>query len=173
MELWFPASYSGRAARPIRPSPQRSSTTMSLPLLPWCGVRADRRPPMPTDSGVVEPFDFRRRRRPTTNFARPRTRSSNPVPSSGESAANLQPGSCIEKSAVAAVCAGPTSAGANDPAVSSFEAFRTPVSVHPSTPPPHGRHPKTLNETGPLRRGWRATRSHFFTGLRKAGVPEE
>ena len=64
---------------------KRSSTTMSLPLLPWCGVRADRRSPMRIDSGVVEPFDFRCRRRPTTNFTRPRTRSSNPVPSSGES----------------------------------------------------------------------------------------
>ena len=41
---------------------------------------------MRIDSGVVEPFDFRCRRRPTTNFTRPRTRSSNPVPSSEESA---------------------------------------------------------------------------------------
>jgi len=40
---------------------------------------------MRIDSGVVEPFDFRCRRRPTTNFTRPRTRSSNPVPSSEES----------------------------------------------------------------------------------------
>src|SRR6516164_11713616 len=58
---------------------------MCLPLLPSCGVRADRRSPMCIDSGVVEPFDFRCRRRPTTNFTRPRTRSSNPVPSSSES----------------------------------------------------------------------------------------
>jgi len=62
---------------------------MSLPLLPWCGVRADRRSPMRIDSGGVEPFDFRCRRRPTTNFTRPRTRGSNPVPSSRESATNL------------------------------------------------------------------------------------
>ena len=34
---------------------------------------------MRIDSGVVEPFDFRCRRRPTTNFTRPRTRSSNPA----------------------------------------------------------------------------------------------
>ena len=76
---------SDETASSVRSSPQRSSTTMSLPLLPWCGVRADRRSPMRIDSGVVEPFDFRCRRRPTTNFTRPRTRSSNPVPSSGES----------------------------------------------------------------------------------------
>jgi hypothetical protein len=31
---------------------------MSLPLLPWCGVRADRRSPMRIDSGGIEPFDF-------------------------------------------------------------------------------------------------------------------
>ena len=42
----------------------------------------------------------------------------------------------------------------NSPAVSSLEAFRTPAAVHPLAPAP-GRHPKTLNETGPLRRGWR------------------
>src|SRR5204862_1911202 len=34
------------------------------------------------------------------------------------------------------------------PAVSSFEAFRTPASVHPLAPA-HGRHPKTLNERRP------------------------
>jgi len=46
---------------------------------------------MRIDSGVVEPFDFAGRRRPTTHFTRPRTRSSNPVPSTGESVANLTP----------------------------------------------------------------------------------
>jgi hypothetical protein len=40
---------------------------------------------MRIDSGGAEPFDFRCRRRPTTNFTRPRTRSSNPPPSSEES----------------------------------------------------------------------------------------
>jgi len=77
---------SDETASSVQSSPQRSSTTMSLPLLPWCGVRADRRSPMRIESGVVEPFDFRCRRRPTTNFTRPRARSSNPIPSSGESA---------------------------------------------------------------------------------------
>jgi hypothetical protein len=37
--------------------------------------------------------------------------------------------------------------GANSPAVSSFEAFRTPASVHPPAPA-HGGRPKTLNGTG-------------------------
>ena len=58
---------------------------MSLPSWPWCGVRADRSSPMRIDSGFVEPVRFRCCRRPTTNLTRPRTRSSNPVPSSGES----------------------------------------------------------------------------------------
>jgi hypothetical protein len=40
---------------------------------------------MRIDSGFVEPVRFRCRRRPTINLTRPRTRSSNPVPSSGES----------------------------------------------------------------------------------------
>src|SRR5262249_52780912 len=35
------------------------------------------------------------------------------------------------------------------PAVSSFEAFRTPASVRPLAPVP-GRHPKTLNDSGRL-----------------------
>ena len=73
---------------PRDPRPNRSFPTS---ILPWCGVRADRRSPMRIDSGVVELFDFRCRRRPTTNFARPRTRSSNPVPSSGESTTNPLP----------------------------------------------------------------------------------
>ena len=41
-----------------------------------------------------------------------------------------------------------TSVGANSPAVSSLEAFRTPASVQPLRPVT-GRHPKTLNESGP------------------------
>ena len=40
-----------------------------------------------------------------------------------------------------------TTAGANSPAVSSLEAFRTPASVHPLAPAP-GRRPKTLNDSG-------------------------
>src|SRR6516165_3851982 len=58
---------------------------MSLPTWPWCGVQADRRSPMRIDSRLRRAVQFRCRRRPTTNFTRPRTRSSNPVPSSGES----------------------------------------------------------------------------------------
>jgi len=40
---------------PRDPRPNRSFPTS---ILPWCGVRADRRSPMRIDSGVVEPFDF-------------------------------------------------------------------------------------------------------------------
>ena len=71
---------SDETASSVRSSPQRSSTTMSLPLLPWCGVRADRRSPMRIDSRLRRAVQFRSGRRPTTNFTRPRTRSSNPVP---------------------------------------------------------------------------------------------
>ena len=60
---------------------------------------------MRIDSGVVEPFDFHCRRRPTTNFTRPRTRSSNPLPSSGESVSAVNSGAVGEKPGVfAPVC---------------------------------------------------------------------
>ena len=75
----------GRAQRCPCPSCSGASTTMSLPLLLWCGVRADRRSPMRIDSRLRRAVQFRCRRRPTTNFTRPRTKSSNPVPSSEES----------------------------------------------------------------------------------------
>ena len=42
-------------------------------------------------------------------------------------------------------------AGANSPAVSSLEAFRTPASVPPLAPAP-GSHPKTLNDCGRFHR---------------------
>jgi hypothetical protein len=41
-----------------------------------------------------------------------------------------------------------TTAGANSPAVSSLEAFRTPASVH-ARAPMTGRRPKTLNDSRP------------------------
>jgi len=44
-----------------------------LALLPWCGVRADRRSPMLIDSRLRRAVQFRCRRRPTTNFTRPHT----------------------------------------------------------------------------------------------------
>ena len=44
---------------------------------------------MRIDSRLPRAVPFRCRRHPTTNFTRLRTRSSNPVPSSGESRANL------------------------------------------------------------------------------------
>jgi len=80
---------------------------MSLPSWPWCGVRADRRSPMRIDSRLRRAVQFRCCRRPTTNFTRPRTRSSNPVPSSRQSVSRGISPACIEKPAVAAACAGP------------------------------------------------------------------
>ena len=79
-----------------------------LALLPWCGVRADRRLPMRIDSRLRRAVQFRCRRRSTTNFTRPRTRSSNPVPSSRQSVSRYISSFCIEKPAVAATCAGPS-----------------------------------------------------------------
>ena len=48
--------------------------------------------------------------------------------------------------------------------------LRGPLSVSTALTGPAS---ETLTEIGPWRRGGRATRSHFFAGLREAGVPEE
>ena len=75
-----------------RSSAQRSSTTMSLPSCPGAGNELIEGHRCASTAGFVEPFNFAAVGGPTTNFTRPRTRSSNPVPSSGESAAKLDLG---------------------------------------------------------------------------------
>ena len=76
---------SDETAPSVRSSAQRSSTTMSLPSRPL--VRGTSRSKV-TDAHrqrLRRAVRFRCRWRPIPNFTRPRTRSSNPVPSSGES----------------------------------------------------------------------------------------
>ena len=76
---------SDESAPSVRSSAQRSSTTMSLSS--WPLVRGTSRSKV-TDAHrqrLRRAVRFRCRWRPIPNFTRPRTRSSNPVPSSGES----------------------------------------------------------------------------------------
>jgi hypothetical protein len=60
-----------------------------LALLPGAGYELIEGHRCASTTGFVEPFNFAAVGARQTNFTRRRTRSSNPVPSSGESGANL------------------------------------------------------------------------------------